>query len=112
MLRLLLLVCALLGGNALVVGPQPAIAQMSAPSARAASPVMGNNAPDGPFTPIVLGAKVVLGEKLLNKIRGKAISYHAQFITEFCDDFGVAREVRGALVKKAKVTGGLLGFLS
>eukprot|EP00316_Scyphosphaera_apsteinii_P007324 CAMPEP_0119299050 /NCGR_PEP_ID=MMETSP1333-20130426/1168_1 /TAXON_ID=418940 /ORGANISM="Scyphosphaera apsteinii, Strain RCC1455" /LENGTH=90 /DNA_ID=CAMNT_0007300343 /DNA_START=110 /DNA_END=382 /DNA_ORIENTATION=- len=76
------------------------------------TPVMGNNAPEGPFTPIVLAGKVVLGEKIFNKIRGKAITFHSQFITEFCEDYGVPRAMRGALIKKAKTTGGILGFLS
>lgn len=59
-----------------------------------ASPVMmGKMAQDGPFTPVVLAAKVVLGEKLLNKIRGKAISYHSQFISEFCYEFGVPNKM-------------------
>jgi hypothetical protein len=110
--RLLLLLCALCGCSALVPGVRAPMAPHASAACRSVSPVMGNNAPDGPFTPIVLAAKVVLGEKLLNKIRGKAISYHAQYITEFCEDYGVAKEVRGALVKKAKVTGGRLGFLS
>lgn len=73
---------------------------------------MGNNAPDGPFTPIVLAGKVVLGEKLFNKIRGKGIAIHSEIITDFCEDFGVPRAMRGGLIKKAKTTGGLLGFLN
>ena len=56
--------------------------------------------------------QIILGEKTFNKIRGKAIGYHSQFITEFCEDFGVPREMRGALIKKAKVTGANLGFLN
>ena len=78
----------------------------------AASPVMGKMAKDGPFTPLVLAGKVVLGEKLLNKVRGKAISYHSQYISEFCYDYGVPNKMRGALIKKAKTTGDELGFLS
>jgi len=104
-------------------------------SSRAAVVTMGNNAPDGPFTPVVLAGKVqpasrsptslshalsrpthapqvVLGEKDFNKIRGKAISIHSQFITEFCMDFGVTTPMRGGLIKKAKTVGGRLGFLS
>ena len=37
---------------------------------------------------------------------------HPQVITDFCEDFGVPRAMRGALIKKAKTTGGLLGFLN
>lgn len=74
--------------------------------------MMGNNAPEGPFTPIVLAGKVVLGEKTFNKVRGKAIQIHSTIITEFCETYGVPRSMRGALVKKAKTTGGRLGFLN
>lgn len=103
-------------------------------SSRAAVVTMGNDAPDGPFTPIVLAGKVqparppiavshdlsrpthapqvVLGEKPFNKIRGKAISIHSGFITDFCMDFGVPTPLRGGLIKKAKTVGGRLGFLS
>eukprot|EP00965_Chrysotila_dentata_P005177 169743-Pleurochrysis_carterae.AAC.3 len=61
---------------------------------RTVVPTMGNNAPEGPFTPIVLAGKVVLGEKTFNKIRGKAIGIHSQIITEFCEDYGVPRQMR------------------
>jgi hypothetical protein len=37
---------------------------------------------------------------------------HPQIISEFCDDYGVPRAMRGALIKKAKITGGDLGFLN
>ncbi len=74
--------------------------------------MMGNNAPEGPFTPLVLAGKVVLGEKTFNKVRGKLISYHSGYITEFCTEFGVTRQMRAALIKKAKITGGDLGFLN
>ena len=43
-------------------------------------------AKDGPFTPAVLAAKVVLGEKTLGKVRGKAIAYHSQEINKFCEE--------------------------
>ena len=80
---------------------------------RAASPVtMGNNAPDGPFTPVVKLGKLVLGDQLLNKVRGKAITIHSQLITEFCQDYGVQPKTRGGLIKKAKNVGAALGFLS
>ena len=73
---------------------------------------MGNNAPIGPFTPVVRAGKVVLGEKTFNKYRGKIISYHSQFIGNFCEDYGVPKNMKAGLVKKAKLTGGLLGFLN
>ena len=70
------------------------------------------NAPDGPFTPVVKLGKLVLGDQLLNKVRGKAITIHSQLITEFCQDYGVQPKTRGGLIKKAKNVGAALGFLS
>merc|ERR1712023_188232 len=86
----------------------PAAATAQTRMQRTAVPTMGKMAKDGPFTPIVLAGKFVLGEKLLNKVRGKAISYHSQFISEFCYDYGVPNKMRGALIKKAKTTGDTL----
>ena len=57
----------------------------SANSARRCATSMGP-AKDGPFTPAVLAAKVVFGEKFVLKWRGKAISYHSQYINEFCSE--------------------------
>ena len=48
----------------------------------------------------------------LLKLRGKAISYHSQFINEFCADYGVPKRINQGLIKKAKVVGSDLGFLS
>jgi hypothetical protein len=111
-LRLLALLACLVTGGAAFVVPAAHAAAPTLNRAASSAVSMGNNAPDGPFTPAVRLGKVVLGEKLLNKVRGKAISYHSQFITEFCQDFGVSTKMRGGLIKKAKKTGGLLGFLS
>ena len=33
-------------------------------------------------------------------------------IGDFCDDFGVPRNMKAAMIKKAKIVGGQLGFLS
>ena len=110
-LCLLLVLCGLLARcSAFVAAPLSALP--SATRRAPAPPAMGNNAPEGPFTPIVRAGKVVLGEKRFNKIRGKVISYHSQFIGEFCEDYGVPKDIRGGLVKKAKITGGQLGFLN
>lgn len=73
---------------------------------------MGNTAPDGPFTPVVLAGKSLLGDKAFNKIRGKLISYHSQVIGYFCAYTGTPRKMNQLLIKKAKKNGGLLGFLS
>eukprot|EP00325_Prymnesiales_sp_UTEX-LB-985_P002363 CAMPEP_0174715234 /NCGR_PEP_ID=MMETSP1094-20130205/20876_1 /TAXON_ID=156173 /ORGANISM="Chrysochromulina brevifilum, Strain UTEX LB 985" /LENGTH=113 /DNA_ID=CAMNT_0015914769 /DNA_START=25 /DNA_END=366 /DNA_ORIENTATION=- len=80
-------------------------------SASRAAVTMGP-AKDGPFTPIVLAAKVVLGEPTLLKLRGKGIAYHSQYINEFCSEFGVPKKVNQGLIKKAKAVGSDLGFLS
>lgn len=42
-------------------------------------------APIGIFAPAVKGAKVVMGEKNLNKLRGEAIAAHSKVISAFVD---------------------------
>jgi len=71
---------------------------------------MGKMAKFGIFSPAVYGAKIVLGEDKLNKIRGKAISLHSQYIGDFCTWAG-AYHLRTKLIKKAKTNGDTLGFL-
>jgi hypothetical protein len=39
---------------------------------------MGNKSPDGPFTPLVIVVRNVMGKKDFNQLRGKAISLHSQ----------------------------------
>eukprot|EP01039_Chlorochromonas_danica_P010775 gene10777-11975_t len=70
----------------------------------------GNTAKFGIFSPVVYGAKFILGEAKLNKLRGKAISLHSQAITEWCLQYG-AYNLRLKLIKKAKKNGDTLGFL-
>mmetsp|Transcript_33968 Transcript_33968/g.43404 ORF Transcript_33968/g.43404 Transcript_33968/m.43404 type:complete len:122 (+) Transcript_33968:66-431(+) len=72
---------------------------------------MGKKAKFGPFSPAVYVAKAILGEKELNKVRGKAISYHSQAITEFCTFVGAASVQRARIIKLAKTNGDTLGFL-
>ena len=43
----------------------------------------GKQAKFGIFSPAVYGAKIVLGQAKLNKIRGKGISIHSSTITDF-----------------------------
>ena len=71
---------------------------------------MGKMAKFGIFSPAVYGAKIVLGEDKLKKIRGKAISLHSQAIGEFCEWSG-SYHLRTRLVKLAKTNGDTLGFL-
>ena len=82
-------ICSLLVLVLACVAPAMAFVAPAAPlySAAAASRSAGTTmgpAKDGPFTPIVLAAKVVLGEPTLLKVRGKAIAYHSQYINQFC----------------------------
>lgn len=71
---------------------------------------MGKMAKFGVFSPAVYASKIVLGEAQLNKIRGKAISLHSQYIGDFCTWAG-AYHLRTRLIKKAKTNGDILGFL-
>lgn len=72
---------------------------------------MGKIAKFGIFSPAVVAAKAVLGEKELNKVRGKAISLHSQAITDFCKYVGAQGKMRARIIKKAKTNGDDLGFL-
>lgn len=87
-----------------------AVAAPSSPRSGISSLQMGNMAKFGIFSPAVYGAKLVLGNDKLNKIRGKAISLHSQYIGEFCEWVG-AYHLRTKLIKKAKTNGDTLGFL-
>jgi hypothetical protein len=64
----------------------------------------------GIFSPAVYVAKLALGTEQLNKLRGKAISLHSQYIGDFCLWAG-AYHLRTQLIKKAKTNGDILGFL-
>merc|ERR1719326_256886 len=90
-----------------VATPMPRAAAV----ARSPAATMGP-AKDGPFTPAVRLARLVLGDQTLLKLRGKAISYHSQYINEFCAEYGVPKKINQGLIKKAKAVGSDLGFLS
>ncbi|KAG8465300.1 hypothetical protein KFE25_002607 [Diacronema lutheri] len=89
-----------------------ALALPARPLAPASAVRMGNDAPTGPFTPVVLLGKRVLGDKVFNKVRGKLISYHSQIIGYFCEYTGAPRKMNQLLIRKAKTNGGRLGFLN
>lgn len=72
---------------------------------------MGKIAKFGIFSPAVVVAKAILGEKELNKVRGKAISLHSQAIGDFCKYVGAQGKMRPRIIKKAKTNGDDLGFL-
>lgn len=73
---------------------------------------MGKNAKVGPFTPAVIATRLIIGEKSLNKIRGKAIAAHSQVISTFCTYTGADPKTRQSLIRQAKSNGSVLGFLS
>lgn len=100
------------GGSSFVISQRPRASMPSACPARtgASSLQMGSQAKFGIFSPAVYGAKIVLGNDKLNKIRGKAISLHSQYIGDFCEWAG-AYHLRTRLIKKAKTNGDTLGFL-
>ncbi|CAB9497033.1 proton gradient regulation 5 [Seminavis robusta] len=98
------------GGSSFVVSTKAAPAVRPAQRTHKSSLEMGSQAKFGVFSPAVYGAKIVLGNDKLNKIRGKAISLHSQYIGDFCQWVG-AYHLRTRLVKKAKTNGDTLGFL-
>lgn len=98
-------------GSNFVVSQRPRVVQQ--PVARSNSRTslqMGSQAKFGVFSPAVYAAKIALGNDKLNKVRGKAISLHSQYIGEFCEWAG-AYHLRTRLIKKAKTNGDILGFL-
>jgi len=70
----------------------------------------GKQAKFGIFSPAVYASKLLLGEKKLQGIRGKAISLHSGYIGDFTKWCG-AYHLRTNLIKKAKTNGDILGFL-
>lgn len=103
------------GGSGFVVSQRPQMnVVVTAPHRQAngsSSLTMGGKqAKFGVFSPAVYAAKIALGEKKLNGIRGKAISLHSQAIGEFCTWAG-AYHLRTKLIKLAKTNGDILGFL-
>lgn len=79
---------------------------------RSANITMAKNARFGPFTPAVVATRLIVGEKQLNKFRGKAIKAHSQAITKFCEYTGATAKTKQGLIRTAKENGNLLGFLS
>ena len=45
-------------------------------------------------------------------MRPLALTRSYRIIGDFCEDYGVPRQMKAALIKKAKFTGGRLGMLS
>lgn len=70
----------------------------------------GKKAKFGIFSPAVYAAKIAIGEKKLNKLRGKGISLHSGVIKDFAGWSGSVH-MRTKLIKLAKTNGDILGFL-
>jgi hypothetical protein len=98
------------GGSSFVVSQRQRSVVQQPSRAGKSDLQMGSMAKFGIFSPAVLVAKIGLGSDKLNKIRGKAISLHSQYIGEFCLWAG-AYHLRTRLIKKAKTNGDILGFL-
>eukprot|EP00775_Hariotina_reticulata_P011498 gene11498-11641_t len=73
---------------------------------------MGNKATGGPFSPLVVVVRNVVGDKEFNKLRGKAISLHSQIIKDFCKQLGVDNKQVQGVIRLAKKNGEKLGFLA
>ncbi|GLC46425.1 hypothetical protein PLESTB_001721800 [Pleodorina starrii] len=74
--------------------------------------MMGNKATTGPFAPLVVVVRGVVGEKDFNQLRGKAISLHSQVIKDFCKLWGVDNKQVQGVIRLAKKNGEKLGFLA
>jgi hypothetical protein len=102
------------GGSSFVISQQGSTAKFERRTLSSSSSksvlYMGSQAKFGVFSPAVYAAKITLGTDKLNKIRGKAISLHSQYIGDFCVWVG-AYHLRTRLIKKAKTNGDILGFL-
>lgn len=65
----------------------------------------------GLFTGAVQGARLVLGEKRLETVRGRAIALHAAVIRGFVQLVGAEKRQAQQLVLLAKKNGKALGLL-
>eukprot|EP00210_Caulerpa_lentillifera_P000270 g263.t1 len=73
---------------------------------------MGNKGSTGPFAPIVVITRDIVGTKKFNTFRGKAIALHSQVIKSFCEVVGAERKQAQGVIRLAKKNGERLGFLA
>lgn len=74
---------------------------------------MGNPGAGGPFAPLVVWLRGIVGKKRFNQLRGKAISLHSQVIKDFTQKYlGANTKQTQGLIKTAKKNGERLGFLA
>lgn len=97
--------------SAAALAPRPSSRATGGPR-RAVTTMMGNKATTGPFAPLVVVTRNILGEKEFNNFRGKAISVHSQIIKEFCKLWGVDNKQVQGVIRLAKKNGEWLGFLA
>lgn len=100
------------GAHAMFVKQSTGVSTCSSRRPAPATITMGKDAKFGPFTPAVVAVRLVVGDKSLNKFRGKAIALHSQVITNFCEFTGAGKKTRQGLIRTAKDNGNVLGFLS
>ncbi len=100
------------GGHTVLNKGAAPIATSTCRRTRPGEITMGKNARFGPFTPAVVAARLIVGEKQLNKIRGQAIKSHSQAISKFCEYVGASAKTKQGLIRTAKENGSVLGFLS
>ncbi|KAI8469442.1 MAG: thylakoid membrane protein [Monoraphidium minutum] len=90
----------------------PAVCRSSAAAPKRQMVRLGNKGSGGPFAPLVVVVRNIVGEKKFNSLRGKAISLHSQIIKDFCKQVGVDNKQVQAVVRLAKKNGEWLGFLA
>lgn len=64
------------------------------------------------FAPLIVFVRNYIGKAKFNQLRGKMIALHAQTITNFCKQVGIANSVRQSLIRRAKDNGKRLGLLA
>lgn len=64
------------------------------------------------FAPIVVLVRKVMGDPKFVKLRGQAIAQHSKVITYFCNQVGIDRNQRQALIRLARDNGKRLGLLA
>lgn len=79
---------------------------------RKVATMMGNKGSTGPFAPLVVVTRDIMGIKPFNLFRGKAISLHSQVIKDFGKQIGVDNKQVQGLIRLAKKNGEKLGFLA
>lgn len=64
------------------------------------------------FAPIVILARIALGQSKFVQLRGKAIALHSKAITNICNRLGIERTTRQNMIRLARDNGKRLGLLA